>query len=134
MQCHRRLLYYFFFLPPFFFLEFLARPTPSRCSPRCPPTQQALWPRLAFKHLDGYNTTLDARLLSAPTSPRSAGEFAVIWYRAPMTPVLQITPFQSEMRRTEPNQTQPPPPEASDAAPGPSIAPPPGDRMEDPRS
>ncbi|EJK45581.1 hypothetical protein THAOC_35800 [Thalassiosira oceanica] len=37
-----------------------------------------------------------AARLSAPMSPRSAGEVAVIRHRAPLTPVLQTEPFQPE--------------------------------------
>ncbi|EJK45924.1 hypothetical protein THAOC_35437 [Thalassiosira oceanica] len=50
-----------------------------------------------------------AARLSAPTSPRSAGEFAVIRHRAPLTPEIEIARFQSEVRQTEPNQTERPP-------------------------
>ncbi|EJK69150.1 hypothetical protein THAOC_09624 [Thalassiosira oceanica] len=50
-----------------------------------------------------------AARLSAPTSSRSAGEFAVILHRAPLTPVLKTEPFQPEARLPDPNQVKIPP-------------------------
>ncbi|EJK76417.1 hypothetical protein THAOC_01820, partial [Thalassiosira oceanica] len=55
------------------------------------------------------NKTESPRCRSAPTSPRSAGEVAVIRHRAPLTPVLQTKPFQTKARQTDPNQTERPP-------------------------
>ncbi|EJK70075.1 hypothetical protein THAOC_08600, partial [Thalassiosira oceanica] len=50
-----------------------------------------------------------AARLSAPTSPRSAGEVAVIRHRAPLTPEIEKAPPQPEVRHTDPNQAQLPP-------------------------
>ncbi|EJK75148.1 hypothetical protein THAOC_03135 [Thalassiosira oceanica] len=50
-----------------------------------------------------------AARLSAPMSPRSAGEVAVIRHRAPLTPVLQTEPFQPEARLHDPDQMKIPP-------------------------
>ena len=106
------------------------RPTPSRCSPmpaRATRTPAALRIRTPRSHrplgrqrppciVVYARPRCTASRLSAPTSPRSAGEFADSGHRAPLTPVLHLSRSRRKGDKASPTGVTYHPPETPHGA------------------